>query len=147
MTAAAAGTTAQKTTSRRPDPDGAVDDADRLVLTFGRLRTIYIADTAVDATLFHLGPYVTTSARSPLCARAILAERVLPSPTCSDTRSSRRRSFKMPPRRRQPRSPPHHPRVQHGTSPVTRPPLRTIAFPQIPHYQRRRPTTTIDQRH
>lgn len=43
---------------------------DGFVLTFGRLRTIYIADTAVNALLFHFAPYVTTSVRSPLYARS-----------------------------------------------------------------------------
>lgn len=33
-------------------------NVDRFALTFGRLRTIYIADTAEDATLFHLGTLV-----------------------------------------------------------------------------------------
>lgn len=94
----------------------------------------------MDATLFHVGPYVTTSVRlSPLCTRN-LAERILPSPTCNDTRPSRRRSFKKPSRRRQPRGPQHHPRAQHERH---RTRLTTLG-PDLPpgnshkHNQRRR---------
>lgn len=104
----------------RPLPlDGAVDD---LTLTDSRLLLVASALFISPILLWTLrssilAPYVTTSALSSLpFVRANLAERVLPSSTCNDTRPSRRRSFKMRSRRRQPRGPPHHPRVQHETS-------------------------------
>ena len=121
--------------------DGAVDD---LTLTDSRLLLVASALFISPILLWTLrssilAPYVTTSALSSLpFVRANLAERVLPSSTCNDTRPSRRRSFKMLSRRRQPRDPPHHPRVQHETSLTLARYHETITFRNKRKNQRRR---------
>jgi len=113
--------------------DGAVDD---LTLTDSRLLLVASALFISPILLWTLRSsilalYVTTSALSSLpFVRANLAERVLPSSTCNDTRPSRRRSFKMLSRRRQPRGPPHYSRVQHETSLALARYHETIIFPK-----------------
>lgn len=124
------------------DEDEDDDDDDNDSMTDSRPLLLFVA-----SALF-ISPMLPWTLRSSILAhgtlqhrparpfvRANLAERVLPSPTCYDTRPSRRRSFKRLPRRRQPRGrpPPHHRRPQHGTSHTPRSAAaaeRNITFPR-----------------
>lgn len=124
----------------------AAENVDRFALTLGRPRTIYIVDAAVDATLFHLGPYVTTSAATrspPLDTRKSCRA----CPPVSDVQ--RHSSVPSPTdhlKGTQPRGPPHHPRAQHRATPLARFIAETrLPVRKHPSATKAASTATIDQ--